>query len=775
MDSAVKTLRFDDCELSVASREFYRAGELVSVEPRVFDLLVFLIEQRHRAVDKSEIQNTVWKGAIVSETALTRAIMKARRIVGDSAETQSVIRTVHGHGYQFIADLDADQVDNEEEPDTESPTLASPRVVAAIIAVLLLAFVMYLWPSPEPPQGVRLAVMPVENATSDSEYDWTKLGLMGFATDLLSQARTLTVIPSSDVMKFAEMPGDSKGLEDLRDLYGASHMLSSTLEVQAGVLRLSYVLTLPSGEIEHGTTVGAEPAALMRDMVRTVSASLGEKRRPISEPAVLSDDLFINEAYSRGLGLVLEGRCPEALGLFKVITASQLSISRADYELANCARIMGHWQEAEAGFERVIEGLPVEPSSTLRALGLNGLGTVYIRTGRSDAARETYEKALLEAKSAGDYRLQGMILNSLAIAAKNRREHDAARDLLARARLAYSDAGQAIPPGQVPAALANVDMAEGMWDAAEGHLQEALASFRTLGDRRNEAKMLNNFGYLRRQQGRWDEAEPLHMQSLEIRREIRDVVGQGRILGMLSSLYVADGRMDEARDAAQEAYRIASEANDKLFMATGLAHIANVARRSGDLEDARDAYLDSQRIFLEIDDHSRAAQTSLRLAQMEAEAGYFDEASRTINEVMEMTLREGLPEPTIEAMEYAGDVARLQQDSEGAIASYRRALNHMRETGFTTQEFVVAYKLAEELLDSSEVEAAEPLIGFVIERGDPRWGLQLRARHAFITGDPARAVELQEAARIEAEDEWSDQAEAELVRYKEEAGNAQID
>ena len=66
-------LRFNGCELDLDRRQLRRDGELVSLEPRVFALLVYLINQHHRAVDKDEIQDAVWTGVIVTETALTRA------------------------------------------------------------------------------------------------------------------------------------------------------------------------------------------------------------------------------------------------------------------------------------------------------------------------------------------------------------------------------------------------------------------------------------------------------------------------------------------------------------------------------------------------------------------------------------------------------------------------------------------------------------------------------------------------------------------------------
>ncbi|MCH9694107.1 MAG: tetratricopeptide repeat protein [Gammaproteobacteria bacterium] len=766
--SAVSLVPFNDCELDLASRELRRAGELVAVEPRVFALLAYLIEQRHRAVDKDEIQDVVWKGSIVSETALTRAIMKARRAVGDSAEQQSVIRTVHGHGYQFVAKPSATNLEDSAATDALQSRLTSPRAFAALVVIVLLAFIVFLWPAAAPAEAVRIAIMPVQNDTSDAEFDWTRLGLMGFANDMIARSNVLETLPASDVIRFAEQQDGDDAAADfgkLQGVYNASHMLVSKLEKSASVLRLSYSLYLPDGEVERGTMVGAEPTELMRGMIRTVGAALGDRNRAASEVTVVSDDPFINEAYSRGLSFSLEGRCPEALQLFEVVVASGDTAGRAEYEWANCARIMGRWQEAETAFEDILAKLPAEPASSQRALALNGLGTVYIRTGRGADARATYQLGLSEAQSAGDLLLQGTLLNSLAIDAKNRREFDEARALLARARLAHSEAGTVIVPGQLPAALANIDMAEGKLEQAEAHLEEALEAFRTLGDRRNEAMMLNNFGYLRRLQGRFDDAEPLHLQSLAIRREIGDRVGQGRILGMLSTLYAHNGRLQEARDSATEAYQIASDANDKLFMATGLAQLASVERTAGDVDAARLAYVDAKTIFEEIEDYSRAAQTTLRLAHLEMQAGQLSSAEVTAEEVRKLSLREALQEPAIEAMELLGDIARERGDSEKAVSAYRDALEHIEETGFVSREGRLVRKLAHVFLDERNLAEAEPLIGYMIEQGDTAESLKLRARYAFVKDDAGRSIELQEAARDAAPDDWSEHDAETLTRY----------
>ena len=100
-----ENFEFGDFFLDPAQRELRSGGQAVEIEPRVFDLLVYLVLNRDRAVDKGELQDAVWPGVIVTETALTRAVMKARKAVKDDASTQSVIKTLHGHGYRFVAEL----------------------------------------------------------------------------------------------------------------------------------------------------------------------------------------------------------------------------------------------------------------------------------------------------------------------------------------------------------------------------------------------------------------------------------------------------------------------------------------------------------------------------------------------------------------------------------------------------------------------------------------------------------------------------------------------
>jgi DNA-binding winged helix-turn-helix (wHTH) protein/pimeloyl-ACP methyl ester carboxylesterase len=96
---------FEDCELDPRRLILRRSGQVVHVEPQVFDVLRHLIDNRDRVVPKHELLDAVWGNRFVSESALTSRLKAARRAIGDDGHQQRVIHTVHGVGYRFVASV----------------------------------------------------------------------------------------------------------------------------------------------------------------------------------------------------------------------------------------------------------------------------------------------------------------------------------------------------------------------------------------------------------------------------------------------------------------------------------------------------------------------------------------------------------------------------------------------------------------------------------------------------------------------------------------------
>ena len=100
--------RFGDCTIDPSARELRTGGALATLSPKVFDCLIYLIENRERAVGRDELIAAVWGKVDVTDTLLGQTVLKARRAVGDSGNGQNVIRTVPRFGYRWVADIAVD-------------------------------------------------------------------------------------------------------------------------------------------------------------------------------------------------------------------------------------------------------------------------------------------------------------------------------------------------------------------------------------------------------------------------------------------------------------------------------------------------------------------------------------------------------------------------------------------------------------------------------------------------------------------------------------------
>lgn len=96
-------LTFDGFEVDLLRRELRHRGRPVEIDPKPLSLLVYLVQNRDRAVSKEELLQQVWPDVVVSETALSSALKDLRRALGDDGTSQRIIRTHRRRGYRFVA------------------------------------------------------------------------------------------------------------------------------------------------------------------------------------------------------------------------------------------------------------------------------------------------------------------------------------------------------------------------------------------------------------------------------------------------------------------------------------------------------------------------------------------------------------------------------------------------------------------------------------------------------------------------------------------------
>lgn len=230
---------FDDIRVEPSAFRAFKAEQVISLEPKTLKLLLFLIENRGRLIEKEELLDAVWSGTYVTENALTREIGKLRKSLGDDPKAPKYIETVHTRGYRFIAELaDAngagshppkvETVEVETPPESSSapaPVLvtapvASPttpvrrtqrfRVIAIGLAIIIGLGVIggiILWkrrsatgPPASPVPGNSVAVLPFKTSVPGDEY----LGfeLADAMVNRLRNSTKLAVSPTTDALRY---------------------------------------------------------------------------------------------------------------------------------------------------------------------------------------------------------------------------------------------------------------------------------------------------------------------------------------------------------------------------------------------------------------------------------------------------------------------------------------------------------------------------------------------------------------------------------------------
>lgn len=125
--------RFGAVQIDLDAHEIHVDGQLAHVEPQVLGVLAHLIRERHRVVTREELLDAVWGTQYISGASVASRIKSARQVIGDDGRSQNMIRTVHGKGYRFVAELDgepaaalADEASAARSPDGRPTPDADP-------------------------------------------------------------------------------------------------------------------------------------------------------------------------------------------------------------------------------------------------------------------------------------------------------------------------------------------------------------------------------------------------------------------------------------------------------------------------------------------------------------------------------------------------------------------------------------------------------------------------------------------------------------------------
>ncbi|HEY4367124.1 MAG TPA: winged helix-turn-helix domain-containing protein [Steroidobacteraceae bacterium] len=339
--------------IDTAQYRISSADTVIPAEPKVFDLLVYLIRHRDRVLSREELFREVWDGREVSDATLSNHVKSARKILGDSGELQKTILTIRGRGYQLIAPVTLipegavpERVISEDVgsggDETPEPQLATggvgnpvvpvwrlPLMIAGVLLLAALlgwrAFALFqVRPGAESPYVV---VVPFD-VSADAPEAWRP-----FADQVtrevirnLRKISGLRVVPTPSAFTFK----DNKARDHIRSqLPDVEYVLDGVVSISAGnALRITAELEDLNKDLVvwdkdyEGRTDDTNLFAMQSDIAAAVSESLkvavlAEEQRALDE--FPTSNLKAYEAYVAGryqLDLVSHESLPQAIRLF---------------------------------------------------------------------------------------------------------------------------------------------------------------------------------------------------------------------------------------------------------------------------------------------------------------------------------------------------------------------------------------------------------------------------------------------------------------------------
>lgn len=237
-----------------ATLRIFRNGEEIRLEPKVMQVLVYLVGRAGEVVSREELEANVWAGRVVGYDAVANTIIKLRKAFSDNSRDPEIIETIPKTGYRLIAQVE--QTDKELlQPSRKSAStsgrqrLIMPGVVAA--SLLLAAAAWFLYPAAERStirdqaadavvvERPSIAVLPFLNVGSNPDQEYFADGLTEDLITDLSQIQGLDVVARNSIFAYKES-GEHEQIIG-RDL-GVRYILKGAVQRSLNRLRLNVQL-----------------------------------------------------------------------------------------------------------------------------------------------------------------------------------------------------------------------------------------------------------------------------------------------------------------------------------------------------------------------------------------------------------------------------------------------------------------------------------------------------------------------------------------------------
>ncbi|HZP67257.1 MAG TPA: winged helix-turn-helix domain-containing protein [Rudaea sp.] len=266
-------------------RRLERDGRPLEIDERAFDLILLLAGRRERAVERREITLALWGTRPVGDNTLRQVVYKARRAVGDDGRRQTIIRTVRGRSLRWVAPITAapepraaaraEEVAAETSARAQLP--ARWYLPVALALAVLLGSAPWLWSRHA--ESVRVAILPIDNATGDAGLDWVRDGLPGLISNLLESDGIRVVDPHEVALRSLHATG-VRGEDELRGALAAVVVAGRLSRAAGGGYELDLEMRGPARGAVHLSIGGDRPGAVAARAVPQLRDALDRPEKP---------------------------------------------------------------------------------------------------------------------------------------------------------------------------------------------------------------------------------------------------------------------------------------------------------------------------------------------------------------------------------------------------------------------------------------------------------------------------------------------------------------
>jgi TolB-like protein/DNA-binding winged helix-turn-helix (wHTH) protein len=203
---------FGPFRLDPLKRRLMRDGEPVRLTPKAFDLLLVLVEERGRTVEKDELFAKVWPGTVVEENNLNQNITALRKSLGDSRQESQYIATIPGLGYRFVAEVrtvDFPQRRNDAKEEAAIVGRSAVRrarafryLLLVLVPLVVAALVFAFYRREKPVTISSIMVLPLENLSGDPAEEYFADGMTDALIGDLARISGLHVISRTSSMHY---------------------------------------------------------------------------------------------------------------------------------------------------------------------------------------------------------------------------------------------------------------------------------------------------------------------------------------------------------------------------------------------------------------------------------------------------------------------------------------------------------------------------------------------------------------------------------------------